>query len=302
VRQLAIGEAGVHAVLLYGPTGSGKGELATALAQAWLCRQPTAEGADGECRACGAFERGNSSDFLRISPGGKSNLIRLASINPVHPDPRPEEEQTVPLKEFFRTSPLMSRHKVALIENAHRMNADASNALLKTLEEPHPHAKIVMTTDSVGGVLPTILSRCLAVACELPTEEELRRQFPEATEDDLRLSEGAPGRLRQILDRKDRYRRLADFARRLPHRKPGEALAVGDEFRAICEGLDAGGGARNANAEGLDLLAAFLAREPSADPRWTHLTIEAHRRILQNGSPGIVFDSLFSSMLRRRAS
>ena len=47
---------------------------------------------------------------------------------------------------FFRTRPLMARHKVMIFEEVEKMNADAANALLKTLEEPEPHAKLILTT------------------------------------------------------------------------------------------------------------------------------------------------------------
>lgn len=295
VRRLATGGAGAHAVLLYGARGSGKGTLANLLAQAWLCREPTEDGADGACRACMAFERGNSPDLLRIAPTGNSSIIKVNAIT----EGKPSEDNPTPLLDFFRTPPLLSRHKVVVIREAHRMNGDASNALLKTLEEPHPHARLVLTTTSVGAVLPTILSRCLGVACELPREEEVRRMFPEATEDDLRLAEGAPGRVQTILKRKERYRRIADFARGLAKRNPVEALVAAEEFRALCDGLDDESGARAANAEGLDLLASFLAREPGADPRWAQMAVEAHRRVVGNVSAPIVFDALFAAMLRK---
>ncbi|RYG38017.1 hypothetical protein EON81_04865 [bacterium] len=288
IMRLARGEAETHAVLLYGPEGSGTGELADILSQAWLCREPGPEGADGTCRACGAFERNNVSDLLSIVPQGKSQQIVLRQITPASPR---DEDDPIALREFFLTLPLMARHKVVVIKDAHRMNGSAANALLKTLEEPLPHAKIVMTTDSIGNVLPTILSRCLAVACELPHPSEL----PAATEDDLRLSEGAPGRLRMIQAAPERYRPIADFGRRLKHRKKGDALRLADTFKEIAERIP-GENARASNAEALALLALWLAREPGVNPRWPQLVIEAHRRIQGNANAALVFDSLFSQV------
>jgi len=296
VREIATGRTGVHAVLLYGAPGSGKNVLADLLAEAWLCRQPTERGADGECRACAAFERGMNADFLRIAPQGRSAIIPVKAIT----NDSPKDDDPVPAISFFRTMPLMSSHKVVLIESAERMNNAASNALLKTLEEPHPHAKLVLTTESVGLILPTILSRCLAIACAAPLWQELRAAFPDATEDELRLSEGTPGRLRHLMKHRDAYSRIANFARKLPNLPKGAALMASDELRVIAEGLDKvlDGGARAANGEVLEMLAIYLARDPASPPEWAQYITHAHRRIVGNGSRGIVFDALMAKMLR----
>ena len=298
VRELAAGKSGVHAVLLYGAPGSGKNVLADLLAQAWLCRHPGPDGADGTCRPCGAFGRGTNADFLRIEPSGRSAIIGVKAITNDNPG---SEDPPTPLLTFFRTYPLMSRNKVALINSAERMNGTAANAILKTLEEPHPNAKLILTTESIGAILPTILSRCLAIACEAPCEEELRRFFPEATEDEMRMSEGTPGRLRHFVAHRQAYARIADFARSIATRSAGEALVASDGIREAAEGLEKSLGctARAANAEVLELLAIFLAREPLAPPFWAQAATEAHRRVLQNGAPGIVFDALMVRMLRR---
>lgn len=297
VRRIASGETGVHAVLLYGAKGSGKSALADALAEAWLCRNPGPDGACGTCQACAAFGRGTSADVLRIEPVGASRIIRLGAFTEVTP---PDADYRVPLRHFLRTSPLSSRNKVALIVEADRMNDRAYNALLKTLEEPQAQGKIILLTESVGRLAATILSRCLAIACALPTTEEVRQMVSEVTDDDLRLAEGAPGRVAAILENPGPYRAIADFARGLKTRPAGSALKASEEFRALADALEkiSGAGARTANAEALDLLAAFLAREEGTNPRWTQHVVEAHRRILGNGNAGLIFDALFVRLLR----
>ena len=299
VRRLAQDDRGVHALLLYGSRGTGKDVLANLLTELWVCTNISDEGADGTCRACAALGRGNSPDVLHIVPAGRSAIIPVTAITN---DKIKDEDPPVPLLNFFRTPPMFARHKVAIIHDAHRMNHRAANALLKTLEEPHPHAKIILTTDSVGSLLPTIISRCLAAACEAPSEEELRQAFPNATPDQIRLSEGTPGRIRNIEERQAAYDRLLAFARSLPHRKKGEALVATEEFLSISEQFKANADttARAAQAAALDSLATFFAREPGIPPHWTHLIIESHRRILGNGQAGIVYDALFTAMLGSR--
>ena len=299
IRRLALDDRGIHAILLYGPQGSGKTELANILTQLWLCREPSEEGADGTCRPCMAYARGNSPDVLLVEPQGKSNLIRIDAITESKETKAGSDE--LPLLTFLRTQPLQARHKVAIILEAHRMNNRSSNALLKTLEEPHSHAKLILTTDAVGTILPTILSRCLAVACEAPSQDEIVSAFPDATADEIRLAEGVPGRVRTVMARRALYERLVKFARRLPKRTPSEALVASEEFQSILEGFQSihDGGVRAANAEALDALAIFFAREPSCPSSWTQKIIEAHRRIVGNGAASLILDALFTGLLTR---
>lgn len=298
IRRVVTTENGVHAVLFYGAHGSGKTELALTLAEAWLCQAPLEDGACGECRACLSFGRDANVDLLTIEPKGASSIITLGAVEEVAD---PDKPYPVPIRTFFRTPPLASRHKVVIMTDAHRMNNATASALLKTLEEPHAHAKLILTTDSVGSVLPTILSRCLAVACALPEANELANLLPGADPTSIRLAEGAPGRLKTIATDAAKFARIADFGKRLLKRAPTEALIAAEEFRTICDGIGAldDRNARSANAQGLALLAIYLAREPEADPEWTQAVTEAHRRILGNGNAAMVLEALFASMLVR---
>ncbi len=286
-------DSAVHAVLLYGAQGAGKETLAEALAQAWMCTDPTPDGACGVCRSCEAFVRDRSPDFLRVAPDGPSEIIRVGTVTKTD---RPEDEKLLPMIDFFRTRPLAARHKVAAIYRADRMNKAAANAFLKTLEEPHPHAKIVMTTSEIGLVLPTIISRCVAIACELPASGELLQSSPPASL--LALAEGAPGRLKHVLAHAEAYEKISAFALKLTKARPGQALALAEQFRGIGDDMQKslGSNGRTAGVEALRALGAAVAAI-SYRESWLLEIAEAHRRILGNGNEGPVLDAMFASML-----
>jgi hypothetical protein len=280
-----------HAVLFYGAQGAGKRTLASLLAQGWLCTNPDVPGC-GECRNCLSLERGNHPDVLRIQPIGPSSLIKIGHFL-FRPNPPKEEENILALEIFFRSAPLVSTRKVVIVEDAHRMNADASNAFLKTLEEPPSYGRIILTTSSVGRLPATILSRCLSVACELPREQS-------GDDADIwRLASGAPGRASRIAAQADAYLAIDRFARSLAGRPMSEAPLAADQFRAIAEGIETPGGARAVNAEAVATLASAIRHHHPDRPNWAHAAAEAHRRILGNGSAGYVLDALFCSILVR---
>lgn len=284
-------------MLLYGAPGGGADSLADTLAQAWLCTRPTVDGACGECQACTSFERGRNADLLTLGPAGKSRIFKLGAIVPREPA---DDDYPTALKPFFRTMPIMARHKVAILRDADRMNGDAANALLKTLEEPFPHARLILTSTNVGKILPTIRSRCVNVACALPNRAEVEAQFPAVDPDLLRLAEGAPERVLAMVDHPELYKDIAALAKSLPKRRPGEALVLSEAVRGLAERLEKtnSANARAANAEVVAYLATYVARDPKADPRWVTTLAEAHRRIVGNGNATLVLDGAFARMLK----
>jgi len=289
VARFARADSGIHAVLLYGARGAGKSQLADALAMAWVNPNP-----DGEpSQATTSFENGRNPDVLRVDPFGAGRMILGRQISPSRGSEGNFEGISV--IEFLRTAPILSAHKVVILSDAERLHPAAANALLKTLEEPHPYAKFILMTSVVGSILPTILSRCVAVACELPHAAE--RAGIEASDDLWELAQGAPGRAIRFGKDREVFERLLAFARGLRARKQREALAVGEEFKGIADRLQEDQGARAANAEALELLGTALA---IYHPDWhegRRQIAEAHRRILGNGNAGSTFDALFTGML-----
>ncbi len=135
-----------HAILLVGPRAVGKTTLAMDLAAGLLCLAP--DPAVRPCRLCAAcrkVEHGNHPDLHRLQPEGAGEQIRISQVQALVTD--------------LALLPMEGRVRVAVIESAHRMNPDAQNALLKTLEEPVGDACIVLCADDLSTILPTVTSR-----------------------------------------------------------------------------------------------------------------------------------------------
>jgi DNA polymerase-3 subunit delta' len=129
-----------------GPAGVGKTTLALDLAAGLLCT--AGDVLDRPCRGCAACRKvahGNHPDLHRIGTQGAGEQIRLPQVQD--------------LVSELALLPMEARLRVAIIESAHRLNPDAQNALLKTLEEPVGAACIVLCADDPATILPTVASR-----------------------------------------------------------------------------------------------------------------------------------------------
>lgn len=134
-----------HALLLSGPRGIGKQPLAQALIARTLCRSPNAT-ACGECHSCRMLLAGYHPDLQSVAPAEKSRQIRIDAIRRVNG--------------FVSQTAQQGGHRVIRIEPAEAMNVAASNALLKSLEEPGERTLFVLIADVPSRLLPTIRSRC----------------------------------------------------------------------------------------------------------------------------------------------
>jgi len=149
-----------HALLLCGATGLGKRAFADAFAAALLCQRPRADGtACGECRACHLVHAGTHPDFVRVN-------LELRDDG----KPRTEiiVEQIRQLSERLALTPQFGGWQIVLIDPADAMNVSASNALLKTLEEPTPATLIALIADQPARLSATIRSRCQRIDFRSP--------------------------------------------------------------------------------------------------------------------------------------
>ncbi|MBA2570172.1 MAG: hypothetical protein H0V04_03205 [Chloroflexi bacterium] len=139
-----------HAMLIVGPDGVGKTTLALDLAAGLLCVDPDpASRPCRDCAACRKVEHDNHPDLHRLMPEGAGDQIRLVQVHALVAE--------------LALLPMEGRWRVAIIEAAHRLNPDAQNALLKTLEEPVGAACIVLVADEPQSILPTVASRAARV-------------------------------------------------------------------------------------------------------------------------------------------
>jgi len=134
-----------HAYLFLGSRGIGKTTTARILAKALNCLSsdgPTPTPC-GTCDNCRAIASGNSIDVIEID-GASNNGV----------------EHAREIRENVRMVPTSGRYKVYIIDEVHQLSSGAFNALLKTLEEPPPHAVFVLATTEAHKVPATIISRC----------------------------------------------------------------------------------------------------------------------------------------------
>ena len=148
-----------HAYILEGESGSGKKMLAKAFAKSLQCEEKTTDSCN-TCHNCMMAESGNHPDIIWVTHE-KPNTISVADI-------RSQINGDIGIK------PYSGRYKIYIIDQAEKMNEQAQNALLKTIEEPPSYAVILLLASQTGAFLPTILSRCITLSLKPIAEEKIK--------------------------------------------------------------------------------------------------------------------------------
>ncbi|HXY24945.1 MAG TPA: DNA polymerase III subunit gamma/tau [Candidatus Acidoferrum sp.] len=164
-----------HAYIFSGARGVGKTTAARILAKALNCvHGPTPEPC-GECDSCKEIAAGTSLDVIEIDAASNRGIDQIRE-----------------LREMVRYAPAASRHKVVILDEAHMLTGEASNALLKTLEEPPDRVIFVMATTQPEDLVDTIRSRSQHFHFRALTFGEITKRLREiAQKEELKIEPGA---------------------------------------------------------------------------------------------------------------
>ncbi|HCB00822.1 MAG TPA: DNA polymerase III subunit delta' [Anaerolineae bacterium] len=182
-----------HAYLLSGSPGIGKRTLALRLAQALNCEKPISAGTPCfTCRTCKQIDSMAHPDLTIIQAETEGGTLKVEQVRDI--------QRTLNLK------PYQSPYRVAIFLRFHEANANAANALLKTLEEAPSHAILILTAENPEQLLPTINSRCEILRLRpLPIEAITNDLIGKGLDEDrarllAHISGGRPDFARKLVD------------------------------------------------------------------------------------------------------
>ena len=177
-----------HALLFYGMGGIGKKMLALHFAKTFLCKSADKKPC-GICESCRLMDIENNSfahpDFYLLTAEEAGKDIKI--------------EQVKEMAKQAAFAPVLSKHKVCIIDDAGQMTAEAANSLLKLLEEPPPGWLFILITQQAERLLPTVLSRVVRLRFDAPDSSAVQqilkaKGITQNTQVLAALAGGSPGR------------------------------------------------------------------------------------------------------------
>ncbi len=165
-----------HALLLHAAPGVGAMEFALVLAQAWLCEVDGPRKPCGRCGSCRLIQSHVHPDLRVLLPETlrRQHGWALADDKADSDDSKKKPSKQIKIDEVrgvvdwvFKTS-ARGQGKVAVVHPAEALNLQSANALLKTLEEPPPGTRLLLTAADPAVLLPTVRSRCQHMSLAAP--------------------------------------------------------------------------------------------------------------------------------------
>ena len=213
-----------HALLFYGMGGIGKKMLALHFAKTFLCKSADKKPC-GICESCRLMDIENNSfahpDFYLLTAEEAGKDIKI--------------EQVKEMAKQAAFAPVLSKHKVCIIDDAGQMTAEAANSLLKLLEEPPPGWLFILITQQAERLLPTVLSRVVRLRFDAPDNSAVQqilkaKGITQNTQVLAALAGGSPGRALSY-NQADIFairREALDLLKKLPLQNPfGYIAALG---------------------------------------------------------------------------
>jgi DNA polymerase-3 subunit delta' len=220
-----------HAYLFSGPEGVGKKLVAIGFAKLINCAEGGAENLDCECTSCAKTEKGFNPDVLVFQYPGEKTI----KVDHVRQD----------IEHLIHLAPYENPYKVFIVDGAQRMNFNAQNAFLKTLEEPPPNSVIILITTLADLLMPTIRSRCQSVVFQ-PLEagqvrEFLEKEKPVQNDPEL-VSKISGGSISRALGTDEDYlRKRTEYVDCLMAVDPKKPLTLFDSVERIQKDIKGGG-------------------------------------------------------------
>ncbi|MEZ6056271.1 MAG: DNA polymerase III subunit delta' [Planctomycetaceae bacterium] len=252
-RAIARGRT-AHAFLFLGPSGIGKRLVARKLTQALFCQQTDDSDLEacGQCSACRQVLAGTHPDLLTVGcPEGKRELpIGLIAGEK-------ERRGKEGLCHDLSLRPMSAGRRIAIIDDADKMNEESANALLKTLEEPPSGSILFLISPSIDALLPTIRSRCQPLLFSPLSETDLSDLIISlewsadrtAALEIARLSDGSLDTAKQLID--PNLRQLRTVINTLLSQRDFNAVAAFDQAQQALDELGGDTGTQRHNANWL---------------------------------------------------
>ena len=191
-----------HSYLFVGIKGIGKKMLAYEFAKQIMCEKKQD---NCRCKSCIEFDSSNHPDFMYIEPDGNSLKI----------------EQIRFLQKKIQEKPILSNHKVYIINDAETMTTEAQNCLLKTLEEPPEFATIILIGNNENAFLSTIKSRCMIFRFQPISDEQIKEymklnyRMENITKEHISMFQGSIGKAILLKDKQEQYDKIINVIENL---------------------------------------------------------------------------------------